>query len=481
MRSLTNRTLRIFALLTFCVTGFSNTGFALDKEDASAAMEKAVKFFRTKVGYNGAYLYQYSADLKKQEGEGLAFKTTGWVQPPGTPYVGEAYLEAHRLTGNEALLDAAKEVASALKNAQLRSGGWGSRFELGAEHRKKYNYRTDPENPKGRNQSTFDDNKTQSALMFLIHLDERLNFKDTQLREVIDYAFTKCLAVQYPNGGWPQRFTTPPDPADFPVRKARYPEKWPREYPKVKYAAHYTLNDNAVSDMTDVLLEAHRIYGDGKFIDAAKKSGDFLILAQMPDPQPGWAQQYNANMEPVWARKFEPAAITGGESQGVMRVLMKVYRATSDQKYLEPVPRALAYYKSVELPGKKLARFYELKTSKPLYFTKDYQLSYSDADMPTHYAFVINSDLERLTRNYETLQKTPVEKLNPPRRLATHRMSSRLERDAQKTIKEQDERGAWVENGKLQFHGDNDDTKKIISTKTFVEKMRILSQYISAR
>ena len=31
---------------------------------------------------------------------------------------------------------------------------------------------------------------------------------------------------------------------------------------------------------------------------------------QMPDPQPGWAQQYDYDMRPMWARKFEPAAIT---------------------------------------------------------------------------------------------------------------------------------------------------------------------------
>ncbi len=475
-----NRMLCVFALLSFWLTGFSNFSFALDKEEASAALKKSVNFFRTKVGYNGAYLYLYSADLKKQEGEGLAFKTTGWVQPPGTPYIGEAYLEAHRLTGEDYLLDAAKEVASALRASQLRSGGWGSRFELGKEQRKKYNYRSDPDNPKGRNQSTFDDNKTQSCLTFLMHLDQRLEFKDLQLRDVLDYAFEKCLATQFPNGGWPQRFSGPPNPDDFPIKKAAYPETWSREYPAKKYGTHYTLNDNAISDMINVMLEAHRIYGDEKFMSAAKRSGDFLILAQMPDPQPGWAQQYNANMEPAWARKFEPPSITGGESQSAMQALLLLYRATADKKYLGPIPKALAYYKNSLLPNGKLARFYELKTNKPLYFTKDYQLTYSDSDMPTHYSFVINSGLDKLNRGYEALLKTPDKKLNPHRKLPVHRKSARLEREAQKVINTQDERGAWVEKGVLHFQGSEDRTSQVISTKTFVKKIRTLSQFISA-
>ncbi|MFT5030356.1 MAG: FlaG/FlaF family flagellin (archaellin), partial [Candidatus Binatia bacterium] len=69
------------------------------KTEAQAALRKAVGFFQNKAGYRGAYLYKYSADLKKQEGEGLAYKTTGWTQPPGTPYVGEAYLYAYQATG----------------------------------------------------------------------------------------------------------------------------------------------------------------------------------------------------------------------------------------------------------------------------------------------------------------------------------------------------------------------------------------------
>ena len=118
----------------------------------------------------------------------------------------------------------------------------------------------------------------------------------------------------------------------------------------------------------------------------------------MPEPQPGWAQQYDREMHPAWARKFEPPSITGGESQGAIRILMDVYRHTGDKKYLEPIPRALDYLDKSQLASGRLARFYELKTNKPLYFTKTYELTYDDSDMPTHYGFKLDGKLDQLRR-----------------------------------------------------------------------------------
>ena len=56
---------------------------------------------------------------------------------------------------------------------------------------------------------------------------------------------------------------------------------------------------------------------------------------------------------------------------------MQLYRETGQRKFLEPVPRALAYLNRSRLPDGKLARFYELRTNKPLFFTADYQLTFN--------------------------------------------------------------------------------------------------------
>ena len=47
----------------------------------------------------------------RSEGEGKAGPTKAWVQPPGTPNVGMAYLTAFQLTGDPVLLEAARETA----------------------------------------------------------------------------------------------------------------------------------------------------------------------------------------------------------------------------------------------------------------------------------------------------------------------------------------------------------------------------------
>jgi len=58
---------------------------ALGKDEGVAAMHKAVGFFREEVSAEGGYLWRYSADLARREGEGKAHASTVWVQPPGTP------------------------------------------------------------------------------------------------------------------------------------------------------------------------------------------------------------------------------------------------------------------------------------------------------------------------------------------------------------------------------------------------------------
>ena len=87
-------------------------------------MHKAATFFRSKVASHGGYVYYYSIDLKQRWGEGVATSEQIWVQPPGTPTVGVAYLRAYEATGNRFYLDAATEVAETLVYGQLESGGW---------------------------------------------------------------------------------------------------------------------------------------------------------------------------------------------------------------------------------------------------------------------------------------------------------------------------------------------------------------------
>jgi hypothetical protein len=251
-------------------------------------------------------------------------------------------------------------------------------------------------------------------------------------------------------------------------------------------------------------LEAARIYNEPRYRKAAEKGGDFIILAQMPEPQPGWAQQYDRNMHPAWARRFEPPAVTGGESQSVMEILLVLYRETGEPKYLEPLSRALDYFERSVLPEVEhpsetrrrdcppgslcLARFYELESNRPLYITKGsrvrvpgqptnfldgYEVSYSDESVITHYSFAVPGDrLPRIRRELERLRSEDPSNLRRPDRLrglspwagglppvgagpmrpladAESLEAEELAMRVRAALDQMDDRGAWVQEGTI--------------------------------
>lgn len=470
------------------------------RERARTAMRRAAEFYRSKVATEGGYHFAYAEDLSYGRSEMSEGPTRVEIQRDGTPIVGMAYLEAYAATRDTFYLDAARDVARALVKGQYCSGGWDYYIEFDASKRAQFPYRADgchrSTAASADRPTTLDDNVTQAAVRLLMRVDRALGFKDAPIHEAARFALDSLVKAQYPNGAWPQRYAQFPDPAAFPVKRASYPATWERKWPGASYYTHYTFNDNSVVDALDAMLEAARIYNEPRYLASAEKGGAFILLAQMPEPQPGWAQQYDREMQPAWARQFEPPSITGGESQAVLRALLLLYRETGDQTYLEPVSRALAYYKRSILPAVTapseirrrtcpgatpcMARFYELQTNKPLYITKGtrvtavgqpvinadgYQLSYSDASVITHYAVLTSgAGFAEIERDYEAVRKSDKASLKRPDQL--HGLSpwaemrggataaalaqadaSQLASRVRATIDAMDARGAWVEDG----------------------------------
>ena len=451
---------------------------------AVETMVKATRYFRGQVATNGGYLWLYQSDLTRREGEGIASPTTIWVQPPGTPSVGMAFLQAYDATGDTLFLNGAVEAAQALVWGQLASGGWDYRIDFDPQKSKNWHYRRDVEQSdrttgERRNRTTLDDDNTQSALRLLMQVDQRLDFAAADVHRAVLYGLESLLKAQYPNGAWPQRYSEWADLSQFPVQQARYPATWSRQYPKQRYLAYYTFNDNAIADVIETMIEAHKIYGDERWRRAAERGGDFIILAQMPDPQPAWAQQYNLAMEPAWARRFEPPAITGGESFGVMQILLELYLAYGEPRFLEPIPRALAWAKAAQLPDGRMARFYELQTNRPLYFTKEYALTYSDADLPTHYAFKVGNRTDRIEGLYQRILKEGRETIIAERAQVRPVAAERI----QAIIDALDAEGRWLEEGRLRNPEDRHTpiVAEVISCRTFNRNLTLLSQYVASQ
>lgn len=398
---------------------------------AQAAMRKAATYFHTHAASHGGYVYYYSPDFSQRWGEGKATKEQVWVQPPGTPTVGLAFLKAHAATGDAFYLEAAREAAEALVYGQLASGGWTNCVDFDPAGSQVAQYRNGK--GRGRNYSTLDDGITQGALRLLMHADRALGFKHREIHEASEFARGALLAAQFSNGAFPQVWNGPVTATA--TGKAQFPDyDWRTENRVKNYWDMPTLNDDLAITTTQTLVDAWEVYKDERCRAALVKLGDFLLLAQLPEPQPGWAQQYDLQMRPIWARKFEPPAVAGRESMGAIETLLQIHRLTGDAKYLEPIPRALAYLKRSLLPDGRLARYYELQTNKPLYMTSDYKLTNSDADVPQHYGWKTDSRIAPLEAAFAAAKTK-----TPPPSLAEVKTDSVAE-----IVRTLDAEGRWV-------------------------------------
>lgn len=447
-----------------------------DPVEVKAAMKKAASFYRREVSFNGGYAWKWPKDVSIAKGEDHESGTLIMIQPPGTPAMGLAMLRAYQVTGDKYYLQGAREAASALMWCQLASGGWNSDFDFNPQKARNYHYRRDIEAGDTecgtRNASTtLDDQKTQTALLFLLELaHDPACAGDKPLREALKFGLDGLLAAQAPNGGWPQHYSGSAD-AGAPVKPAVFPREWKRTWPNVDYTGYYTLNDGNMLEVVRLLLRAYELEKDEQYLKAAKKAGDFLLLACLPEPQPAWAQQYNRDMEPVWARKFEPPAISSLESAESIRALLDLWIVTGDEKYLKPIKPALAWLEKRRLPDGQWARFYELETNKPLYCKRDtYELTYEDKDLPTHYGFQVEvdfiKDLEKLTLDLTTPRTELLRKQQSPD--TDKKWTSQAKGQAAKVntaLKSLDSKGRWIK----------DD---LIDAGEFVKHFKAMSSYL---
>ncbi|MBI5770782.1 MAG: hypothetical protein HZA93_23595 [Verrucomicrobia bacterium] len=429
---------------------------------ARAALARATDYLRS-ISAGGGYLWRYSADLKHRAGEEVATPSQIWVQPPGTPSVGAVFLRAYEVTKDARYLAAARDAAEALARGQLDSGGWDYVIDFDPAQRGKWNYRFDRGTPAAgavqRNISTYDDDNTQSALRFLLAFADAAKAapdpRDERIRDARDYGLKKLLEAQYPIGAWPQRWDGKPrDPAAYPVQRASFPADYPRTQPKDSYFGHYTLNDNTQRDCIQTLIDAHRRTGRAELLAAAKRGANFLVLAQLPEPQPVWAQQYNAANQPAWARAFEPPGVTAGESVGAVRLLIDLYLEWGDERLIKGLPAAIAWYRRSQVAPNRWARLYELQTNKPIYGDRDGKIHYTLEELTeerrTGYSWQGDYGIPATIERAEGILKAGRDKwlVEHPARLASSRertgRPSRNDGGVREIIAQLDAQGRWL-------------------------------------
>lgn len=210
---------------------------------------------------------------------------------------------------------------------------------------------------------------------------------DPRYLAAVDRGLGFILDAQYPTGGWPH--------------------SWPVFVNDYDHQA--TFNDDEMSDLMTLLRE---VADDPVFAalqadrhESARAAFDlgvdFILKSQIrvDGRLTAWCAQHDeVTYEPRPARKFEPASISGGESAGVLMLLMSLDRPSPE--VVAAIEAGVAWYRSVAIEGIRVevangdrvvhadpsapplwARFYEIGTNRPIFAGRDGIIRYSLAEI----------------------------------------------------------------------------------------------------
>jgi pectate lyase len=276
-----------------------------------------------------------------------------------------------------------RRVASNILSYQSVLGGWPKNINTAAAPSTGDRKQIKP---------TFDNDATTDELRFLARAFRAT--KDKTYRDAFVKGFDYILKAQYPNGGWPQHY--PP--------------------PERSYHRHITFNDNAMVRLMEFLRETYSeaVY---VFLDADRRQAaqeafergiECIIRCQIrvDGRLTAWCAQHDEeNLRPRPGRSYELVSLSGGESVGVVRLLMSLDDPRPE--IVHAVEQAVAWFRSARIKGIRLevrkddkapkgrnrvvvrdpdappmwARFYEIGTNRPIFSDRDGVAKHDLADI----------------------------------------------------------------------------------------------------
>ncbi len=227
---------------------------------------------------------------------------------------------------------------------------------------------------------TFDNGATTGELVALARASNTTG--DARYERAFLKGFDHILAAQYANGGWPQY---------YPLRNGYY--------------SHITFNDNCMIRLMEFLVEASKSE-TFKFLDEGRRTAakqaiergvDCIVKCQVVvngTPTVWCAQHDEVTLAPTKARSYELASLSGSESAGILKFLMRLQNPSPE--VVRSVKAGAAWFESSKIQGIKIeridgqrkvikdasadpvwARFYELETNRPFFCDRDGVPKYS--------------------------------------------------------------------------------------------------------
>ena len=263
---------------------------------------------------------------------------------------------------------------------QRNTGGWPKNYDRSAKLSE--TERTQLILDKTKTDSTIDNGATHREIRILATAYKRSGnptFHDAAVAGV-----KYLLKAQYSNGGWPQRYPLP-----------------------TSYHRHITYNDDAMIGVMNLFRDIVQGSGDldlvsgdlRKQCDLALQRGLQCILKtqiRVDGKLTAWCAQHDAKtLAPAKARSYELPSLSGNESVGIVRYLMKIENPDND--VTAAVEGAIAWFKSAQLKGIRQitieapgapngkdiqvirdpsapplwGRFYNIKTQQPFFCSRD--------------------------------------------------------------------------------------------------------------
>jgi len=268
-----------------------------------------------------------------------------------------------------------RRVAENVLSHQSAHGSWPKNTDTAAKP-----YRGDARKLRG----TFDNGATQGEMRFLANAYNAT--EDQRYRAAFLKGLDHILQAQYPAGGWPQC----------------YP-------PGEGYSRHITFNDGVMVNLMLLLREVHESktydFVDSPRRQKARQAFDRGIqcilkcqIVVRGEPTAWCAQHDELTLQPRKGRSYEHVSISGGESAGIVRLLMSLDRPSP--KVVRAVDAACRWYERVKLTGIRVqqrggdrvvvadpdappvwVRFYEIGTSRPIFSGRDGVIKYNIAEI----------------------------------------------------------------------------------------------------
>jgi hypothetical protein len=257
----------------------------------------------------------------------------------------------------------ARSIADSVLRFQRESGGWPKDVDM---------LEAPKTAPPARPDATIDNGATTTQIRLLSQVPGNA-YRAAAIRG-IDY----LLAAQYPNGGWPQF---------YPLRD--------------DYSRHITFNDNAMIDVVTIMEDVARAKTPFDYVDAVRRSKaaeavrravDVVLASQVVvnGTLTAWCAQHDAvTLEPRPARAYEHVSLSGAETTGIVRFLMRQPRTPEIER---AVDAAVSWLRAVRQPDGQWARFYQIGTNKPIFSGRDgvirYQLAEVEEERREGYAWL---------------------------------------------------------------------------------------------